>query len=102
MTVPLSHLLNSLTSLSSQLITSPFHLPLSPSQLLNFLNSSSPQLIAPPISYLNPMLGFFFSLSVVPMILLLFESQRCVLFPLVYLFIFCCCIHLGALSCMLL
>ena len=90
MTVPLPHLLNSLTSSSPQLITSSFHQPFSPSHLLNYLNSSSPQLIAPPISYLNPVLGFFFSLSMVPMVLLLFESQRCVLFPLVSLFIFCC------------
>ena len=57
--VLLPHLLNSLTSSSPQLITSHFHLPLSPSHLLNSLNSSSSQLIAPPISYLNPMLGFF-------------------------------------------
>jgi hypothetical protein len=80
----LSHLLNSLTSSSPQLITLPFHLPLSHSHLLNSLTSSSPQLIAPPISYLNLMLGFFFfSLHVVPIVLLLFESQRCVLSPLV-------------------
>ena len=98
-----SHLLNSLTASSPQLIISPFHLPLSPSHLLNSLTSSSFQLIAPPIFYLNPMLiFFFFSLCVVPMILLLFESQRCILSPLVSLFIFCCCIHLGVLSCMLL
>ena len=89
-----------LTYSSPQLITSHFHLPLSPSHLLNSLNSSSPQLIATQISYLNPVLGFFFSLSMVPMVLLLFESQMCVLFPLVSLFIFCCCIHLTALSCM--
>ena len=73
----LSHLLNSLTSSSHQLITSHFHLPLSHSHLLNSLTSSSPKLIAPPISYLNPMLRFFFSLHVVPIILLLFESQKC-------------------------
>jgi hypothetical protein len=101
MIVHLPHLLNSLTSSSPQLITSPFHLPLSPSHLLNSLNFSSLQLIAPPISYLNPVLGFFFfSLSMIPMVPLLFECQRCVLFPLVSLFIFCCYIHLEALSCM--
>ena len=72
----LSHLLNSLTSSSPQLITSTFHLPLSYSHVLNSLTSSSPLLIAPSISYLNPMLGFFFSLHVVPIVLLLFESQR--------------------------
>ena len=75
----LSHLLNSLTSSSSQLITSPFHIPLSHSHLLNSLIYSSLQLIAPLISYLNPMLRFFVSLHVVPIVLLLFESQRCVL-----------------------
>ena len=80
----LSHLLNSLTSSSHQLITSPFHLPLSHSHLLNSLTSSSPKLIAPPISYLNPMLRFFFSLHVVPIILLLFESQKC-FFPFWFL-----------------
>jgi hypothetical protein len=32
------------------------------------------------------------------MVLLLFESQRCVLSLLVSLFIFCCCIHLRVLS----
>jgi hypothetical protein len=36
-----------------------FYLPLSYSHLLNSLTSSSSQLIVPPISYLNPMLGFF-------------------------------------------
>ena len=87
-----------MTSSSPQLITSPFPLPLSHSHLLNTLTSSSPQLTAFSISYLNPMLGFFFSLHVVPIVLLLFESQRYVLFPLVsdwlywvsyfYLFIF--------------
>jgi hypothetical protein len=41
------------------------------------------QLIAPRIFYLNLVLRFFFSLHVVPMVLLLFESQRCVLFPLI-------------------
>ena len=56
----LSHLLNSLTSSSFQLITSHFHLPLSPSHFLNSLTSLSPQLIAPPIFYLNHVLGFFF------------------------------------------
>jgi hypothetical protein len=61
----LSHILNSLTFSSPQLITSLFHLPLSHSHLLNSLTSSSPQLIAPPISYLNPMLRFFFSFHVV-------------------------------------
>ena len=63
----------SLTSSSPQLIISPFSLPLSPSHLLNFLTPSSPQLIAPPMSYLNLVLRFFFSLPVIPMILLLFE-----------------------------
>ena len=95
-----SHFLNSLTSSSPQLITSPFHLSLSPFQLLNSLNSSSPQLIAPPISYLNPVLGFFLIFLWSLCFFLLFEFQRCVLFPLVSLSIFCCCIHLGALSCM--
>ena len=43
----------------------------------------------------------FFSLPVVLIILLLFKSQRCIFSPLVSLFIFfCCCIHLGTLSCM--
>jgi hypothetical protein len=70
-----SHLLNSLTSSSLQLITLPFHLPFSRSHFLNSLTSSSLQLIAHPISYLNPMLRFFFiNLSMVPMVLLLFES----------------------------
>ena len=78
------HLLNSLTFSFPQLITSPFHLPLSHSHLLNSLTSSSPQLIAPPISYLNPMLRFFFSLHVVPIVLLLFKSQRFIIFPLVF------------------
>ena len=50
---------------------------------LELLTSSFPQLIAPPISYLNPMLRFFFSLHVVPIVLLLFEFQRCVLSPVV-------------------
>ena len=54
-----SHLVNSLTSSSLQLIISHFHLSLSPSYLLNSLNSSSLQLITPPISYLNHVLGFF-------------------------------------------
>ena len=85
-----SHLLNSLTFSSPQLITSHFHLSISLSHLLNSLTSSSLQLIAPQISYLNPMLGFFFfCLPVVLMFLLLFKSQRCVLFPFVSLFIFC-------------
>ena len=97
-----SHLLNSLTYSSPQLITSYFHLSLSPSHLLNSLASSSLQLIAPLIFYLNPMLRFFFSLCVVSMVLLLFKSQRCDLSPLVSLFTFCCCIHLGVLSYMLL
>ena len=44
----------------------------------------SPQLITPWISYLSPMLRFFFSLHVVPIILLLFESQRYI-FPLWFL-----------------
>ena len=69
---------------SPQLITSHFHLPLSHSHLLNSLISSSPQLIIPQIFYLNPMLGFFFSLHVVPIVLFLFESQMCVLSPLVF------------------
>ena len=74
---------------------------LSPSHLLNSLTSSSLQLIAPPISYLNLVLGFFFlSLPVIPMVLLLFKSQRCIISPFVSLFIFCYCIHLRALSCM--
>jgi hypothetical protein len=96
MDIPLPHLFIypslslslSLTSSSPQLIISHFHLLLSPSHLLNFLTSSSPQLIVLRISYLNPVLGFFFSLLVVPIILLLFKSQRCVLFPFVSLFIF--------------
>ena len=53
-----SHLLNSLTFSSPQLIISPFHLPLTPS-LLELPTSSSPQLIAPLISYLNLVVGFF-------------------------------------------
>ena len=79
--LPLSlfDLLNSLTSSSHQLITSPFHLPLSHSHLLNSLTSSSPQLIAAPISYLNPMLRFFFSLHMVPSIVVC--VSRCVFFP---------------------
>ena len=56
---------------------------LSHSHLLNSLTSSSLQLIAPPISYLNLVLGFFFSFPVVSMVLLLFESQRCIFSPLV-------------------
>jgi hypothetical protein len=36
----------------------------------------------------------------IPMVLLLFKSQRCVISPLASLYIFCCCIHLGDLSCM--
>ena len=48
------------------------------------LTSLSPQLIAPPISYLNLVVGFFFSLPVLPMVLLLFESQGCILSPLVF------------------
>ena len=106
MTVPLPHLfiylsrlelpdlfissINYLTFSFTSLSLSPLELP----------TSSSPQLIAPQISYLNPVVGFFFSLPMLPMILLLFEFQRCVLSPLVSLFIFCCCIHLGTLSCM--
>jgi hypothetical protein len=34
------------------------------------------------------------------MALLLFDSQRCVLSPLISLFMFCCSIHLRDLSCM--
>ena len=77
-------LLNFLTFLSLQLITSPFYLPFSYSHLLNSLISSSLQLIASPIFYLNPMLRFFFSLHMVPIVLLLFESQG-VFFPLWFL-----------------
>ena len=85
------HLLNNyLTFSSTSLSLSPLELP----------TSLSPQLIASPISYLNPMVRFFFSLPVLPMVLLLFESQRCVISLLVSLFVFCCCIHLGTLSCM--
>ena len=80
--------------------TSPLHLPIFPSHLFPSLTSSSPQLIALPISYLNLVVRFFFSLPMIPMVLLLFESQRCVSSPLVSLFIFCGCIYLGALSCM--
>ena len=57
-----SHLLNSLTFSSLQLIILPFHLPFSHFHFLNSLTSLSLQLIAHPISYLNPMLGFFFFL----------------------------------------
>ena len=85
------HLLNNhLTFSSTSLSLSPLELP----------TSSSPQLVAHLISYLNHVVWFFFSLLVLPMVLLLFESQRCVLSPLVSLFIFCCYIHLGVLSCM--
>ena len=84
--------INYLTFSSTSLSLSPLELP----------TSSSLQLIAPPISYLNPTVRFFFSLLVLPMVLLLFESQRCVISPLISLFIFCCCIYLGTLSCMLL
>ena len=104
----LSHFYSKNNSLSyGSSSTSPLHLPLSLSPLelldlfispINYLTFSSTslslspvelpdifisQLIAPPISYLNPMLRFFFSLRVVPMVLLLFEFQRCVLFPLI-------------------
>ena len=82
--------INYLTFSSTSLSLSPLELP----------TSSSPQLIALPISYLNPVVGFFFSFPVLPRVLLLFESQKCVLSSLVSLFIFCCCIHLGALNCM--
>ena len=61
---------------------------------------SSPQLIVPLIFYLNHVVGFFFSFPVFPMVLLLFESERCIFSPLVFLFIFYCCIHLLTLSCM--
>ena len=74
-----SHLLNSLTFSSPQLITSPFHLPLSHSHLLNSLISSSPQ--APPICYSNFMLRFCFLVSIWS---LSFESERCVLSLLIY------------------
>ena len=81
--------INYLTFSSTSLSLSPLELP----------TSSSPQLIASSISYLNPMVRFFFSLPVLPMVLLLFESKRCVLSPLVSLFLFLfCCIHLRALS----
>ncbi len=89
---PLHLLNNHLTFSSTSLSLSPLELP----------TSSSPQLIAPPISYLNPVVGFFFSPPLLPMVLLLFEFQRCVSSPLISLFIFCYCIYLGALSCMLL
>ena len=67
-----SHLFIYLTFSSAQLITSLFHLPLSLTHHLNSLTSSSLQLIAPLTSYLNPMLGFFICLPVVPMVLLCF------------------------------
>ena len=71
-----SFISNFLTTSSPQLIiTSHFHLPLSHFHLLNSLTSSFSQLIVLLISNLNPMLGFFFSLHVVPMVLLLFEFQ---------------------------
>ena len=122
----LSHFYSKINYLShSYSSTSSFHLPLflSPLELLNLFISSinyltfSPTslslsplelpdlfispLIAPIISYLNPMLRFFLSLHVVPIILLLFKSQRCVLSFLVsdwlcriscfYLFIYLFC-----------
>ena len=94
-----SHLLNFLTSSSPQLITSFFHLPLSFFHLLN----SRP--FHPPINCTHDFLfkscgEIFFSLLVLPIVLLLFESQKCFFSPLVFLFIFCCCIHLWVLSCM--
>ena len=98
MILPLPHLFLYLTSSSTSLSLSPLELLdlfISPINYLTFSSTSlslSPrelpdlfisQLIAPPISYLNPVLRFLFSLRVVPMVLLLFESQRCVLFPLI-------------------
>ena len=90
----------SLTFSSAQLITSHFHLSLSLSPLelldllissINYLTFSStslslsplelPYLFIPPI---NCTLNFLFkSYVLVPIILLLFESQRCILSPLV-------------------
>ena len=59
---------------------SPYHLFISPSLSTHFfisLTSSSPQLIVPLISYLNPMLEFYFGPFVV---LLRFMFQRCNIF----------------------
>ena len=106
--VPVSHLLTYLSLSSLELpdlfISSINYLTFSSTSLslspLELPNSSSPQLIAPPISQLTLVVRFFFSLPVVLIFLLLFKSQRCVLSPLVSLFIFCCCIHLRVLNCM--
>ena len=78
----LSHLLNSLTSSSPQLITSHFHLPLSLSPL------ELSDLFISPINYTPNFLfksyvRFFFSFHVVSIVLLLFEFQKCVLSSLV-------------------
>jgi hypothetical protein len=102
-----SHLLNFLTFSFPQLITSPFHLSLSLSPLklsdlfissINYLTFSSTSLSLSSLELLdlfispincNPNFLFksyaeiFFSLHVIPIVLLLFESQRCVLSPLV-------------------
>ena len=85
MAIPLPHLLNYLTSSSPQLITSYFHLPLSHSHLLNSLTSPSPQLIAPPISYLNPMLGIFFLVSMWSLQFCCCLSLKCAFFPFWFL-----------------
>jgi hypothetical protein len=91
MAVPLPHLfiylspLELLTSSSPQLITSHFHLPLSPTHLLNSLISLSPQLIAPLISYLNPVLGFFFVVSLWSLWFYCCLSLKGAFFPLWFL-----------------
>ena len=84
--------------LINYLIFSPTSLSLSPLELLDLF--ISPIYCTPNFLFKSCARIFFFSLSVVLMVLLLFESQQCVLSPLVSLFIFWCCMHLGALSCM--
>ena len=94
----INYLTFSSLSLSLSLSLSPLELPNLFISSINYLTFSSTSLslsplelpdlfisplIAPLISYLNPMLRFFLSLHVVPIILLLFKSQRCVLSPLV-------------------
>ena len=82
--------INYLTFSSTYLSLSPLELPDLFISLINCI----------PNFLFKSYVGIFFSLPVVPMVLSLFESQRSVLSPLVSLFIFCCYIHLGALSCM--
>ena len=86
--VLLPHLLNSLTSSSPQLITSPFHLPLSPSHLLNSLNSSSFQLIAPTNFLFKSYVGIFLLVSLWSLWFYCCLSLKGAFFFLWFLFLF--------------